>query len=134
MTCGRPTRTAAFQGRVKEALCLLATLAAAVSLVLFAHYIGMVLCPLKRFTGIPCPTCGATRALVKLLPGEFAAAFLQQPLAMTGIFMAGSLYLLSCLSQRPRRFLAQLARHPLAWVLAALAVAANWAYVIRIGN
>lgn len=33
------------------------------------------LCPLLRFTGIPCPSCGGTRAGLYLLGGDPVAAF-----------------------------------------------------------
>lgn len=33
------------------------------------------LCPLQRFAGIPCPSCGGTRASLYLLGGDPVAAF-----------------------------------------------------------
>ena len=33
------------------------------------------LCPLLRFTGIPCPSCGGTRAGLYLLGGDPVSAF-----------------------------------------------------------
>ena len=33
-----------------------------------------ILCPLRRLTGIPCGSCGLTRAATALSHGEFAAA------------------------------------------------------------
>ena len=33
------------------------------------------LCPLQRLTGIPCPSCGGTRASLMLLSGDPLAAF-----------------------------------------------------------
>jgi hypothetical protein len=33
------------------------------------------LCPLLRFTGVPCPSCGGTRAGLLLLAGDPVAAF-----------------------------------------------------------
>ncbi len=37
-------------------------------------------CLIYRFTGIPCPTCGMTRALLAAASGDFAAAFYYHPL------------------------------------------------------
>lgn len=40
-----------------------------------------VLCPLRRFTGLPCPGCGLTRAFAHLAKGEWSAAVRAHPLA-----------------------------------------------------
>lgn len=42
---------------------------------------GFVLCPLRRFTGLPCPGCGMTRAFAHLAKGEWSAAVRDHPLA-----------------------------------------------------
>jgi hypothetical protein len=49
-------------------------------------------CPLKALAGIPCATCGMTRAFVALAHGEVAAAFAASPL---GALLAGGLWLLA---------------------------------------
>ncbi len=41
---------------------------------------GIVVCPMKRVTGIPCPGCGMTRAVRLLLHGDFAGATRMHPL------------------------------------------------------
>ena len=48
--------------------------------------VGLV-CPLHAMTGVPCPTCGSTRALVAL--GQFHPweAFLWNPLVTLGAFL-----------------------------------------------
>lgn len=43
------------------------------------HGLG-VLCPSRRFLGIYCPGCGATRATYDLVHGDFARAFRNNPL------------------------------------------------------
>jgi len=39
------------------------------------------ICPLRRFTGLPCPGCGMTRAFAHLAKGEWTAALRVHPLA-----------------------------------------------------
>jgi len=43
------------------------------------------LCPLHLMTGIPCPTCGATRAALDLAHGDLLAALAVNPLAAGGL-------------------------------------------------
>lgn len=37
-------------------------------------------CMFKRLTGIPCPTCGSTRAVLYLSHGDIATAFFMNPI------------------------------------------------------
>jgi hypothetical protein len=50
-------------------------------------------CPFKRLTGLPCLSCGTTRAALSLLRGDFSAAFHFNPLsaALGIVFVAGGL-------------------------------------------
>ena len=50
-------------------------------------------CPFRVLTGIPCPTCGTTHAVVALLRGEIGAAFAANPLAAAAglTFVVGGL-------------------------------------------
>lgn len=50
------------------------------TLILAFNHLGIILCPIYRTTGIPCPTCGATRAWVHLFKGELREAFTMHPL------------------------------------------------------
>lgn len=113
---------------------LLVLIGLAAALVLLSHWCGISLCPLKRFTGVPCPTCGTTRAVLLALRGDFADAFAMQPLCMALLVAAGPVALAASRLPRFRRALASAARSPLAWALAALAIAANWAWVVANGN
>lgn len=113
-----------FRGKLDAAIAL-GTIAA---FVLCAHWMGIVVCPLRRFVGIPCPTCGSTRAVLRLVRGDFAGAFALQPL-VTGLLLSFPIFLLvGC------RWGLRLPRT--AWGRGLLyggvvcAVALNWAYVL----
>ena len=91
-------------------------------LILVAYAAGIVLCPLKRLTGIPCPTCGATRAVLTLVQGGFAEALQINPLVI----------LIICTLPALCWFRFRLCKWM--WAVLAVAVACNWAYVIFHGN
>jgi phosphatidylserine synthase len=131
---GQTESRASRRTRWQEAVWLVASLSVVAALLLLAYAFQITICPLKRFTGVPCPTCGSTRAVFRALHGDFSGAWAMQPLVMTLICVAGSLALAAWLSPRVKRLLAAAWRNPLTWVLAALAVASNWAYVIIHGN
>lgn len=61
----------------------------------------MFQCPIYRFLGIPCPTCGMTRAFLCLLNGDIGGAFSMNPLIFSlPIFLA----FLLCGKTRKRAF------------------------------
>ncbi|MBQ9344045.1 MAG: DUF2752 domain-containing protein [Kiritimatiellae bacterium] len=99
-------------------------------LALAAHFFGLTLCPLKRLTGIPCPSCGTTRACLLLLNGHPRAAFVMQPFALIAI----PLLLLVALVPRARTLAATLWKHPSIKILAFLLLLADWLYVFHHGN
>ena len=105
--------------------------------VALAHVFGLTLCPLKRLLGVPCPTCGTTRAVVLLLRGDVCGAFALQPLAMAvAVLLAPALAVARVVvgGARLKRRFAALARRPLFWWIVVLAVLANWCHVIAQGN
>ena len=117
--------------RVIAAICIVG------GCVALAHVCGLTLCPLKRLTGVPCPTCGSTRAAALMLRGDVGGAFAMQPLAMTVACLLPLAWLASWSvfgRRRTAMFLRAAVRRPLFWWLCAAAVVANWAYVIVRGN
>jgi hypothetical protein len=56
------------------------------------------ICQFRRLTGLPCPTCGVTRALAMLAKGEWRCAIAYHPLSpLVAVALCGGwLYLLWC--------------------------------------
>ena len=95
---------------------------------------GMPACPFRALLGIPCLTCGSTRALVALARLDPGAAFGWNPLvAGAGIlFIAGGVVALAAaLGGSEVR-----APRPTAFLRAAVAAAivANWAFLVAAGR
>lgn len=92
-------------------------------------------CPLKTWTGLPCPSCGTTRAALALSRFEFFEAFTHYPLQSVAwtVFLLGGLWA-GWLAWRGRPLPALPRRLP-GWVpwAALLALAGNWAYSIVTG-
>lgn len=95
---------------------------------------GIRLCLFKRLTGIPCPTCGGTRAVLHLLRGDLSAAWRSHPLVavlLLGLMVYAVLSAASLASFR-RLPVLQASRRVWCWLaglLLALA-ALNWGYLI----
>lgn len=90
-----------------------------------------VACPLLEFTGIPCPTCGGTRALAALAAGQWLEAFAWNPaVAAGGVVAAAFLPVGAVLLWRPeyRPTLPQRVPLPLT-ATGALLLAANQVYL-----
>ena len=105
--------------------------------VLHLDRLPILVCVFRAVTGVPCLTCGATRALAGLAAGDVAGAWTMNPLATLGAFMLvpwgiGDLALMT----RGRALSLEMAP-PAARalrVLAVLAVGANWAYLVAAGR
>ena len=100
--------------RRKVATLVLLTIAAA------AMYLLRLGCPLLRLTGIPCPGCGMTRAVLALLRGDFAGA-----LQLHG--MVWSLPVLLLLFLYDGRLFRRRWLNLLLWVLLGTGFLWNWA-------
>lgn len=97
------------------------------------------LCPLHALTGIPCPTCGMTRAVAALLHGKIRLAFLLNPLT-TSLLFAVAFYVgyaaVVVIGRLPRLRWQPLCRtESLSIRIAAiLLIAANWIYLLVAGK
>ena len=88
-------------------------------------------CPLHAMTGVPCPTCGATRAALSLMDGDVVAALAWNPLvalAAAGFLVGGvtaPLWLPRLRGRKP----------PPVWfrVGVPLVLGANWLYLVLNG-
>lgn len=112
------------------ALCAACAVAA---VALGARLLGVTLCPLRRFLGIPCPTCGTTRAIAALFRGSVSEALALNPLT-AALLCVGmpllSVHALVCGVDATRSLLRRLSGSRLFWLAAALLAAANWAYLL----
>ncbi len=91
-------------------------------------------CPMKRLFGIPCPTCGATRAALLLLHGDPAGAFRMNPLVFVGGTVLGALLLLRIGAGRSVRIDLTPGERTGAWILFSVLLLANWVYVLACGR
>jgi hypothetical protein len=102
------------------------------------HSLDAFQCWLKVATGVPCPTCGATRAFVALLGGNLLEAWRLNPLVPFGS-MAGTVYVPYALvvsSLKRDRLRLELSPHDWRVVRVAFTVlvGATWAFLILDGR
>ncbi len=91
----------------------------------------VTLCLLKRTTGMPCPTCGSTRAVMNLLQGHVGQAIACNPMVcLAAVLIAVTLTLRLGFARKVHVELSRVEKR-ICWALIAAAVLANWAYVIR---
>ncbi|HVC19161.1 MAG TPA: DUF2752 domain-containing protein [Vicinamibacterales bacterium] len=104
------------------------------------HWFGLppIACPFHAATGLPCPTCGVTRAFAALLQGRLGASLWLNPAVPVAAAVA-LLYvpyaLVTSLLGLPRLRIALTARDRLAlrWS-AGFATAALWTFLIVVGR
>ncbi len=91
-------------------------------------------CLFHSLTGLPCLTCGSTRAVAQFLHGHFGASLLLNPLAF--LFLCGlvvfDLYALAVLVTRAPRLRINLspAENNSARATAVLLIAGNWLFLL----
>lgn len=96
-------------------------------------------CPLRTLSGIPCLSCGGTRALMALTRFDVAAAFALNPL-VAGLGLGGAVYVVHALGvwllgwRRWTPSLRTPAARRVARIAVVAAIALNWAYLIVVGR
>lgn len=102
-----------------------------------ALHVHGVVCYFKLATGMPCLTCGGTRALWRLFAFDPAGALVMNPLATLAVVGIAA-WALADLVLWPRGSALRLRLSPRAAnavrVGGALALAANWAYLVVAGR
>ena len=91
------------------------------------------LCVFRNVTGLPCPTCGTTRATLAFARGDILAGVLYNPFVVTAMAIGLTLCVVQwvfgrqveiAISPRSKRF---------GWALVAVGFLTNWAYLIARG-
>ena len=93
-------------------------------------------CPLKALVGLPCPTCGTTRAGLALAELDPIAALVASPLAAAGwiVLVGGGLVAGGlAMGNRPISEPRWIQSAPARWALVAI-VLANWVYLVGAGS
>ena len=97
----------------------------------------LTLCVFKGLTGLPCPTCGSTRALGRLFALDFAGALAMNPFT-TLLALVVAAWALADLALLPARRALELdvpPRHGAALRAGALVLfLANWVYLVAAGR
>jgi hypothetical protein len=98
-----------------------------------ASRLGLVLCPFRRITHLPCPGCGMTRALLALLRGDLHSALAVHPLSPFVAVLLGGWWLNNLLVAlgRPKAVIVPTPIARLWWV--ALAITLVW-WVARLAG
>ncbi len=94
-------------------------------------------CLFHSLTGLPCLTCGATRAAWQFLHGHFAASFAYNPLAFLCYcgLLAYDIYALAVITLRaPRLRVGNISagEKRVARTIAVVLLAANWLYLLSV--
>jgi hypothetical protein len=90
-------------------------------------------CPFRLLTGLPCATCGATRMALAFSTGHFSDAWRLNPLLASAFPIALLWLAVRCTGRRIAVELSKPARYVVCGFLA-VAVLANWAYLIAVGR
>jgi len=91
-------------------------------------------CMFRKLTGLPCPTCGATRSVVHLVHGDISHAFIMNPLAAAGVLIAIFFFFYSIITllfelPRFRVLLRESESKAIRWGSATLLLA-QWIYLV----
>jgi hypothetical protein len=105
--------------------------------VLHLDRLPILVCVFRAVTGVPCLTCGATRALGELAAGDLSGALAMNPLATLAAFALVPWGLGDLAVMTRGRALSLEIAPPAARalrILVVVAVLANWAYLIAAGR
>ena len=139
MSLGSALRMTAPRGAAPLGLILATVAAAAKAMTLAAATVGYgsTFCLFKLTTGCPCMTCGATRALNRLLAMDPGGAFVMNPLATAAALVVVPWALADALLLARGRALSVEASDAVASALRPLvlvAVFVNWGYLVAVGR
>ncbi len=98
-------------------------------------HLGPTCCLFRLTSGLPCPTCGATRALGRLAHLDLAGAFVMNPLMAAGalgLLLWGLADLVLLPAKRALRLALPAAWHDKVRILAVLALLLNWAFLLLV--
>ena len=130
LTPFRPARSALVAAALLAALGL-------ILVVLPESVQGPVACPFRAVTGLPCPTCGLIRAARSIADGGIAEAFRINPFDAAFLLFVAPAFLVvwigNLLGGVAVRFSMSRAERIVGLCLLAVALAANWVYVLRTG-
>lgn len=122
---------------VGAVLALAGALGASGVLLLGSYRLSFIVCYFKAFTGLPCLTCGGTRAAARLLQLDPAGALAMNPLVTLAAFLLAAWATVDLVLMTRRRAL-RVDLSPAALrvlcVAVVLAAIANWAYLVAVGR
>jgi len=91
------------------------------------------LCRMKAWTGLPCPTCGLTRATLAAGHGQFIDALLYNPFMVVALALAVGWLVLRLTTGRTVQLNWSRRGRAIAWCSVAALFIANWLYLITRG-
>lgn len=101
------------------------------------HLSGASICLFHRLTGVPCMTCGATRATAMLLQGDVLGAVRLQPLATLGGVIVGLAFAVYSAVLIVGRRVVRVRLEPhegrVLWMTLLMLAVLNWIYLVRSG-
>ncbi len=91
-------------------------------------------CHVRRWVGIPCPTCGGTRSVAALLRGDLVAAWLANPLVLAAVVVASALLALRLVAGLRVTLHLGHGERRAAWAVGGALLLADWAWVLARGG